>query len=64
MPDTLNAVYVALASYNVLMWKFYQVAQERGESVSSYLICDEGVLNDFKTQFPIQLMEMESDQLL
>ena len=39
-------------SYDVLIWKFYQVTQERSKSISNYLICVEGVLNDIKTKFP------------
>ena len=52
MLDILNTAYEAMKNYNVLMQKFYQVTQERGESVSNYLIHVEGVLNDIKTKFP------------
>ena len=45
-------------SYNVLMQKFYQVAQERGGSISDYLICVEGVLNDIRMKFPTWMTEM------
>ena len=64
MLGKLNTVYEAIVSYNVLMHKFYPVTQEQGESISDYLICIEGVLNDIKTKFPIWVTEMESDQLL
>ena len=52
MLDKLNTVYKTVASYNTLMWKFYQVTQERGESISDYLIHVEGVLNDINMKFP------------
>ena len=64
MINKLNTVNGAVVSYDVLMWKFYQVTQEQGESISNYLICIEGVLNDIKTKFPAWVPEMESDQLL
>ena len=64
MINKLNTVYRAVASYYVLMQKFYQVTQEWGESVSIYLIHIEGVLNYVKTKFQTWVTEMESDQLL
>ena len=64
MLDKLNTVYVAIVSYDVLMWKFYQVTQERGECILDYLVHIERVLNDIKTRFPTQVTKMESDQLL
>ena len=61
MLDKLNTVYGAVASYNVLMWKFYQVMQERGKSVSDYLICVKEVLNDIRIKFPTWVTKIESD---
>ena len=46
------------------MQKFYQVTQERGESISNYLIHVEGVFNDIKTKFLSQLTQIASDQWL
>ena len=62
--DKLNTVYRVVASYDILMQKFYQIIQEQGVSISNYLILIEGVLNDIKTKFPNPVTEMESDQLL
>ena len=67
MLNKLKIVYGAVASYNVLMQKFYQVTQERGESISDYLIHGEGVLNDIKTKILLPSdwnIDIESDQLL
>ena len=64
MLNKLNTIYAVVVSYDVLTWKFYQVAQEQGESVSDYLICIEGVLNDIKNKFLTWVTEIESDQLL
>ena len=64
MLDKLNTVYGAIASYNVLMQKFYQVTQERGKSVSDNWIHIQEDMNDIKTKFPTKVTEMEPDQLL
>ena len=53
MLDKLNTVYGTMLSCNMLMCKCYQVAQERSDSLSDYLICIEGVLNGIETKFPI-----------
>ena len=64
MLDKLNTVYGPVVIHNIIMQTFYQVTQDRGESVSDYLICVEGVLNDIKTKFPTSVTEIESYQLL
>ena len=52
MLNELNTVYGVVASYDMLIWKLYQVTQERGESTSDYLIHVEGVLNVIKMKSP------------
>ena len=36
MIDKLNTIYRAVVSYDILMQKFYKVAQDGGESISNY----------------------------
>ena len=58
--DKLNSLYSSVSSFDIMMQGFYRKFQERGKSVTCYLVRLEGKLNEIQVKHPNRVSEVET----